>query len=109
MYLEQDRAENAQTKKNVSIHRLKESVCSTEALEETHIENEEKRNVMIAADKLFREGMLTEKQKRRFILHYFYGLTTRRIGTLENTSHVAAAKSIRKVTEKLKKYFFERD
>lgn len=62
MYLDQVRMETAQGKKLVSLHGLEETdACATRPLDEEYMEDEEKRRVMQAADKLFREGRLTEK------------------------------------------------
>jgi len=112
IYHEQDRAESAQTRKDVSIHGLEETdCCSTrpleEELEELAVEVQNRRYARIALERLFAAGVLTEVQKRRFRLHVFRGLSTRQIGRLEGTSHQAVAKSLNLSIEKLKKFFAE--
>lgn len=112
IYYEQDRAESAQTRKDVSIHGLEEmDCCSTrpleEELEELAAEVQNRRYARIALERLFAAGVLTEVQKRRFRLHVFRGLSTRQIGRLEGTSHQAVAKSLNLAIEKLKKFFAE--
>lgn len=58
-----------------------------------------------AAKALFNSGKLTEIQRRRFVLHFYQGLSTRQIGELEKVSHIAVHKSIRLATEKMKTFF----
>ena len=112
IYYEQDRAESAQTRKDVSIHGLEEmDCCSTrpleEELEELAAEVQNRRYARIALERLFAAGVLTEVQKRRFRLHVFRGLSTRQIGRLERTSHQAVVKSLNLAIGKLKKFFVE--
>ena len=110
IYYEQDRAESAQTRKDISIHSLEETkYCATRALEEEWeervVDMHNRKYAWKALEQLFTEGALTEVQKRRFRLHIFQGLSTRQIGHLEGTSHQAVAKSINLAITKLKKYF----
>ena len=110
IYYEQDRAESAQTRKDVSIHGLEEmDCCSTRPLEEEleELAAEYRRSARIALERLFAAGVLTEVQKRRFRLHVFRGLSTRQIGRLERTSHQAVVKSLNLAIGKLKKFFVE--
>ena len=60
---------------------------------------------MIAVDKLFREGRMTEKQKRRFIQHYIYGLSLRQIAVKESVYFTSVAESLKRATDKLQRYF----
>lgn len=106
IYLEQDRAENAQTKKNLSIHGMEETeACATRPLDEEYCENEERQRMMKAVIKLFDEGKMTEKQKQRFIQHFFHGKSFRVIAKEEGVFFTSVAKSIRTASEKLKHYF----
>lgn len=106
MYREQDRADNAQTKKNVSIHKLEEtSSCATEALDDEYVISEDKRRAMEAAVKLFHEGKMTEKQKRRFILHFMNGMPLRKIADIEGVHFTSVAECISCATDKLRQYF----
>lgn len=112
IYYEQDRAESAQTRKDISIHGLEEmDCCSTrpleEELEELAAEAQNRRCARLALERLLSAGVLTEVQKRRFRLHVFRDLSTRQIGRLEGTSHQAVAKSLNLAIEKLKKFFAE--
>lgn len=110
IYYEQDRAESAQTRKDISIHGLEETeLCSTrsldEELEEQIADIQTRKYAWKALRQLFTEGILTEVQKRRFLLYVFQGLSTRQIGRMEGASHQAVAESINLATAKLKKYF----
>lgn len=112
IYYEQDRAESAQTRKDVSIHGLEEmDCCSTRPLEdeweELAVEIQNRRYTRIALERLFTTGVLTQVQKRRFQLYVFRGLSIRQIGRLEGTSHQAVAKSLNLAIGKLKKFFAE--
>ena len=105
-YLEQVRLETAQGNKRVSLNGLEETeACATCWLDDEYIENEEKKRVMIAVDKLFREGHMTEKQKRRFIQRYIHGLTLRQIAVKEAVYVNSVADSLKRATDKLKRYF----
>lgn len=110
IYYEQDRAESAQTRKNVSIHALENTkCCSTRPLEEEReewfVEVQNCKYAWKALEQLFTAGVLTEIQKRRFILHVFQGLSLRQIAQIEGTSYQAVAKSINLAIGKLKKFF----
>ena len=105
-YLKQVRLETAQGNKRVSLNGLEETeACATCSLDDEYIENEEKKRVMIAVDKLFREGHMTEKQKRRFIQRYIHGLTLRQIAVKEAVYVNSVADSLKRATDKLKRYF----
>lgn len=76
IYYEQDRAESAQTRKDVSIHGLEETEhCATRALdeewEERVVDIQNRKYAWKALEQLFTVGALTEVQKRRFRLHVF--------------------------------------
>ncbi|WP_341442226.1 sigma factor-like helix-turn-helix DNA-binding protein [Oxobacter pfennigii] len=60
---------------------------------------------MKAARQLLDSGQLTETQRRRFLLHFIQGLSTRQIAVKELVSHVAVHKSIALAKEKLKNFF----
>ena len=105
-YLDQVRLETAQGNKWVSLNGLEETeACATRALDDEYIESEEKKRLMIAVDKLFREGRMTQKQKRRFIQHYIHGLTLRQIAVKEAVYVNSVADSLKRATDKLKRYF----
>jgi hypothetical protein len=106
IYLEQVRTENTQTKKNVSIYGLEETEqCATRSLDEEYMEVQNNNYVMQVVNQLLSDGVLTVIQRRRFILLYFKGLTTRQIAQLEGTTQNAVWKSIHASEIKLKKLF----
>ena len=105
-YLEQVRSETAQGNKRVSLNDLEETeACATRALDDEYIESEEKKRLMIAVDKLFREGRMTQKQKRRFIQHYIYGLSLRQIAAAEAVHFTSVEESLKSVSDKLRRFF----
>ena len=106
MYLEQVRNENAQTKKNVSVNTLEETeACCTSPLDEQYIDTQNRKYAIQAARDLLELDLLTDIQKRRFILYFFKGLTTRQIAHIEGTVQNAVWKSINAAEKKLKKLF----
>lgn len=112
IYYEQDRAESAQTRKDVSIHGLEETEhCATRPLDEEWEEKlTEFQNHLYARrafEKLFLADVLTEIQKRRFCLYVFKGLSIRQIGRFEGRSYQVVAKSLNLAIRKLKKLFAE--
>lgn len=69
------------------------------------IQRDEGDEAMKAARQLLDSGQLTATQRRRFILHFIHGLSTRQIAVKESVSHVAVHKSIAIAKEKLKNFF----
>lgn len=106
IYFEQDRADNAQTKKNVSLHGIEETTaCASEALDDEYIVSDDKRRVIQAAIRLFDEGKMTEKQKRRFLLHFMHGISLRKIADMEGVYFTSVNECINCAADKLKAYF----
>lgn len=58
-----------------------------------------------AAKRLLESGTLTEVQKRRFILHYIKGYSTRQIAKMENVNHTSVMRALAYAQIKLKKFF----
>ena len=105
-YLEQVRLETAQGNKQVPLNGLEETEsCATCPLEEEYIESVDRQRVMRAVDKLFREGRLTEKQKRRFVQHYIHGLSLRQISAMDSVHFSSVDESLKSAVDKLKRYF----
>ena len=91
IYYEQDRAENTQTRKNISIQGMEEmNCCATRSLEdeweEFEVERQNYRYAKLALGQLF---------------------TTNIIGRIEGASHQAVAKSLKIAVEKLRVIFAE--
>jgi hypothetical protein len=90
IYLDQVRAENAQTKKNVSVHTLKGGV----PFEEAFLDALDRAAAAKAFAALLADDALTETQRRRFRLHVLEGLTFREIAKREGVAVRAVQKSV---------------
>ena len=111
IYYEQDRADSAQTRKDISIHGLETQSCATRPLDEEWLEQlieiQNRKYARQALRRLLQSGVLTNVQRRRFFLHVFQGQSTRQIARLDGTSHQAVAKSLNLAIAKLKNFFDE--
>jgi DNA-directed RNA polymerase specialized sigma subunit, sigma24 homolog len=106
MYHEQVMHENRTSRLDVPINGLEETEqLSAPPPEIVLIHKAEKNQAMKAARQLLDSGQLTATQRRRFILHFIQGLSTRQIAVKESVSHVAVHKSIALAKEKLIKLF----
>jgi len=104
IYHEQDKSENAQTKKNISLGLLEETdECSTESLEDEYFGALEKKEKQLEDIKKTNKvlGCLTTIQRKRYLLHIKIGLTTRQISVIEQVNFQAVAKSISAAKKKL--------
>lgn len=98
--------EHRTSRLDVPINGLEETEpLSAPPLDTVLIHNAEKNKALNAARQLLNSGQLTETQRRRFLLHFIQGLSTRQIAVKELVSHVAVHKSIALAKEKLKKFF----
>ena len=111
IYYEQDRADSAQTRKDISIHGLETQRCATRPLDEEWLEKlleiQNRQYARQALRRLLQSGVLTNVPRRRFFLHVFQGQSTRQIARLDGTSHQAVAKSLNLAIAKLKNFFDE--
>lgn len=100
--------ENRTCRLDVTMNGLEETEqMATASLDVELVEKGDRKNAMAAAEKLLVSGALTEVQRRRFILHFFQGLSTRQIARLEGVHQKAIWKSINLAKEKLR-FFFEK-
>ena len=113
IYFEQDRAECRQTQKNVSLDVLGEmDFCSVPSPEDEMIEEMEETE-RTATKKRRREiglaafEMLTEVQRRRYILFHVEGVSTWEIAKKEGVNQSKIIKSLRLAEKKIKKYLTE--
>ena len=109
IYHQQDRAENAQTKKNDPLDGLDEAMYGQELspeevlireidfLEEARWRHERLSVVNRALDKL------TEKQRKRYLLYIVDGLSTWQIAELEGTNQKSVYESLQAAEKKIKK------
>ncbi len=104
IYFEQDRSENAQTKKNLSIHGIEETdKLSTLPLEDEYIRRQEEQLLEDIIDKY-----LTENQARRIRLCIYQGLSSRKIARLEGLHYRTIQDSLvlakKKIEKRLKNF-----
>lgn len=106
MYKEDDRAEYRQTYKNVSLHSVSETVSITSIpTDQEELKMQNKKQAMRAATELIKSNELTNIQKKRFLLYFFKGLSTRQIAEKECIRQNAVWKSIHSAEKKLKIFF----
>jgi DNA-directed RNA polymerase specialized sigma24 family protein len=106
MYLEQVRADNAQTKKNVSLHALEETeLVAVPSPEETMIAEQEEAEKQTRRREIADRALaaLTDVQRRRYLLHVVDGLTTREIAEIEHATQHAIMLSLQAAEKKIKK------
>lgn len=106
IYYIQDRDDTRYGKRKNTLGSIEESErFSTEALEMELIQNNDEQNALAAAMQLLDSGELTEIQRRRFMQHFFQGLSYRQIAEHENVHFTSVQESIVAANAKLKKYF----
>lgn len=69
------------------------------------IHKRDKGQALKAAKRLLESGKLTQIQERRFILHFFEGLSTRQIARMESVKQQSICDSLWWATKKLKEFF----
>lgn len=106
IYYIQDRDDTRYGKRKNTLGSIEESArFATAALDEKLIQNNDERSAIAAAMLLLESGDLTEIQRRRFMLHFFQGLSYRQIAQHENVHFTSVQESIEAANAKLKKYF----
>jgi len=107
-YLERDRREYQQIRKNVSFERITEADIYSLALQDetavNALENTEQRQDKI---ELLNEALntLTETQRRRYLMHHVEGLSTHKIAEIEMKDHKSIHECLQASEKKIKKYF----
>jgi DNA-directed RNA polymerase specialized sigma24 family protein len=109
IYFEQDRAENAQTKKNSPLDETDESaLCQEPSPEERFIgeidaqeEAERYQERLTIANRAL--DKLTEVQRRRYLQYRVEGLSARDIAEIEGTNHKSVLESLWAAEKKIKK------
>ena len=102
IYLRQDRSDNAQSKKNVSIHSLEETgLCAVPSPEECYIGAEKKAEQLKKVRKAL--SKLTEIQRKRYLLYAVQGLSTWQIAAMEGTNQKSVYESLQAAEKKIKK------
>ena len=108
-YYKQDRAENAQTKKNTSIDGVDEALLCLEPSPEDvlfgamdAIEAAEwRKGRLIAANHAL--DKLTEKQRKRYLMYHIEGKTVREIADIEDSFFTSVYESLQGAEKKIKK------
>lgn len=106
IYHEQIIVTNRTSRLDVTINDLEGTTqLATSPLDVELLGKHDEQKAMAAAQQLLDSGTLTDIQRRRFILHYFKGLSIRQIGVAEDVDYRAVWDSIHWATKKLKKIF----
>ena len=101
------------TRRNISIHGLEETALTcSESPEDILIRSEEpdhdklpKVQITMAFGKEMMEQLLTEIQKKRFVMHYYQNMSFRAIAAAESgIDPMAAHKSVKQAEKKFKKF-----
>lgn len=105
IYYEQALGDTQYGKKKQSLGKLEDSEkFATPAIDTLLIHNQDKEQVLKAVKLLLEGKKLTEVQHRRFINHFFMGLSYRQIATQEKVHFTSVQESITGAIQKLKKY-----
>lgn len=106
IYYIQDRDDTRYGKRKNTLGSIEESErFSTGSPDIELIQINDEQNAIAAAMQLLDSGDLTEIQRRRFILHFFQGLSYRQIARQEGVFFTSVAESMETAMSKLKKYF----
>ena len=107
IYHEQVVLEHRTCRKNISIDLVPETelVITPEFDVEQMERREQSEKSLQAAHKLLHSGLLTTVQQRRFLLHFFHGLSIRQIAEMEKVHQRAVWDSLMWAEKKLKKIF----
>lgn len=106
IYHQQDVNKNRTSRLDISINALEESKLPATMSPDTElIHKSDTKKAVKAAKELLQSGDLTETQRRRFILHFYEGLSYRQIAGREGVHFTSVHESIEVATAKLKKHF----
>lgn len=106
IYHEQVTHENRTSRLDVSINGLEETEqLATAPLDAELIHRKDAENAAEATKRLLDSGDLTEVRRRRFLLHFFQGLSYRQIASREGVHFTSVHESIEAATTKLQKFF----
>lgn len=108
IYYRQDRQEHRTSHLDVSMSGMEETaMATTPAIDAELIRKGEEQKALEAARKLLHSRKLTSTQRRRFLLYFFQGLSTRQIARLEGVHQRAVWDSLMWAEKKLKKFYEE--
>lgn len=108
IYHDQDLADNRYSKRKRTLSGMEEADKPSDLpMDEQFIRKHDEANARKAAEKLLHSGKLTEIQRRRFVQHFFRGLSIRQIAALDEVDYRAVWDSLHWASIKLKKFFYE--
>ena len=106
IYHQQVIDENRTSRLDVSINGFEDTeALATVSLDTELIHKKDTEKAIEAARQLLDSGGLTEVQRRRFLLHFFQGLSYRQIASCEGVHFTSVHESIEVATVKLQKFF----
>ena len=106
IYYTQDRNDTRYGKRKRTLESIENAEqYAAASLDAELIHKQDIRQALIAAKQLLDSSELTEVQRRRFILYFFQGLSTRQIAELEAVHQNAVWKSTHAAIEKFKNFF----
>lgn len=106
IYHQQVIDENRTSRLDVSINGMEETeVFATASLDVELIHKKDTEKAIKAVRQLLDSGGLTEVQRRRFLLHFFQGLSYRQIASCEGVHFTSVHESIKAATAKLQRFF----
>ncbi|MDD3393241.1 MAG: RNA polymerase subunit sigma-24 [Anaerotignum sp.] len=106
IYHEQVINENRTSRLDISINGMEETeALATGSLDTELIHKSDMKKATEAAKRLLDSGDLTQVQRRRFLLHFFQGLSYRQIASCEGVHFTSVHESIEAATAKLQKFF----
>ena len=106
IYHQQVIDENRTSRLDVSINGLEDTeALATASLDVELIHKKDTEKAIEAARQLLDSGGLTEVQRRRFLLHFFQGLSYRQIASCEGVHFTSVHESIKAATAKLQRFF----
>lgn len=108
IYHEQVVQEQRTSRRNISTNGLEEmELLAAPAIDTVLICKSEEEKALKAARRLLHSGKLTEIQQRRFLLHFFQGLSIRQIAEREGVHQRAVWDSLQWAGKKLRKFYQE--
>lgn len=106
IYHQQVIDENRTSRLDVSINGLEDTeALATPSLDVELIHKKDTEKAIETARQLLDSGGLTEVQRRRFLLHFFQGLSYRQIASCEGVHFTSVHESIKAATTKLQRFF----
>ena len=111
IYEEEDLAESRQTRQNVSMDALGDSVqCASKSAEDVYFDTFDKEEEaelhsqkLETAEKAL--DILSDAQRRRYLMYHVDRLTVREIAKTEGISHVAVVDCLDKADKRIKNWF----